>query len=132
MSRPYQDKKAVGGQEFVPEKSMGLELNNIKSEDLVQIQSQSIVAVAKLNVEDSVCLLMCQLAMLLEIEIQTQSKSMFFLIWLILYFSFFIIYISFTINFNGSICSWTSVLQDMHTLLSCFTYINSAFICQKT
>lgn len=42
--------------------------------------------------------------MLLEIEIKTPSKSMFFLIWLILYFPFFIIYISFTINFNGSIC----------------------------
>lgn len=70
--------------------------------------------------------------MLLEIEIQTPSKSMFFLIWLILYFPFFIIYISFTINFNGSICGWTAVLQDMQTLLSCFTYINSAFICRKT
>ena len=60
---------------------------------------------------------MCQLAMLLEIEIPTPSKSIFSQFgWF--YFPFIIIYISFTINFNGSICSWTSELQDMYTLFS--------------
>ena len=52
---------------------MDFELNNTRSEDLVQIQSYCTVVLAKLNAEDSVC--SCQLAVLLVIEIPTPSKE---------------------------------------------------------